>query len=146
VQRSRLKAAAIAVISVLAQPGAMVHAQTSTTQQTPMSSVLADIKSATIRTIGAQTEAVEVTARGTILTVLRVNSNMNESTHAGRDNEANVIASIVSKAISDNPEFKKLTTIRVQYVTRTAKGAVGKIFDTVDFHKDPKGLFNFHQT
>jgi hypothetical protein len=94
----------------------IVHAQTSTAQQAPRLSVFADIRSSTIRAVGAQIETVEVTAGGAILTVLRVNSNLNESTHAGRDNEANVIASIVAKAISDNPEFQNLTTIRVQYV------------------------------
>jgi hypothetical protein len=131
------------LMSFLMLSATVVHAQTSTAQQAPLLSVFADIRSSTIRAVGAQIETVEVTAGGAILTVLRVNSNLNESTHAGRDNEANVIASIVAKAISDNPQFKNVTTIRDQYVARTAKGAVSKVFDKVDFHRNPKGAFVF---
>ncbi|MFZ1951508.1 MAG: hypothetical protein WB037_21765 [Pseudolabrys sp.] len=137
-------AALIALFSFLAPSSATLHAQMSPPQEQP--SVLAEIRTAIIRSIGAQPETVEIAVAGNILTVLRINSNMNDSTHGGRDNEANAIAPIVSKAISGGPEFKNLTTIRVQYVIRSGPGAASKIIDTIDFRKAPSGSFEFHKT
>jgi hypothetical protein len=108
--------------------------------------VPADLTTTISRVIGAQTGTVEIAVRGNILTVLRINSNTNQSTHGGRDNEANAIAPVVSKAISGLPEFNNLHTIRVQYVVRSAPGAATKIIDTIDFRKAPGGAFEFHKT
>jgi hypothetical protein len=131
---------------LLALPEAMLYAQESASQSTPHAPILAYIRKSVIRTIGAQESTVNVIVRGNILTVARVNSNMNESTHGGRDNEANAIAPIVAKAISGKFEFKNLTTIRVQYVIRPTSSATEKIVDTIDFRKAPSGLFEFHKT
>jgi hypothetical protein len=116
--------------------------------QTPAGpdAALTEISVSIVRAIGAQDKTVEITTTHTILKVLRVNSNMNEATHAGRDNEATAIASIVSKAISGKSEFTKLNTIRVQYVTRPSPNANSRVVDTVDFRKDPQGVFQFHRT
>ena len=71
---------------------------------------------------------------------------MNNSTHGGRDNEANVIGPIVSKAIVGAPEFKSLHTVRVQYVVRPDSGGSTKVIDSIDFRKSPVGSFEFHKT
>ena len=47
---------------------------------------------------------------GNILIITRVNSNMNNATHGGRDNEATAISSVVSKACS---VAKQLRTIPI---------------------------------
>lgn len=112
----------------------------------PQATVLAEIKTSIIRTVGAQAGTIDIAVTGNILTVLRINSNMNESTHVGRDNEANAIAPIVSKAISATPEFNNINTIRVQYSAGSAPGAASKIIDTIDFRKAPSGVFEFHKT
>ena len=83
---------------------------------------------------------------GNLLIILRVNSNMNESTHAARDNEATAIASVVSKAISGKPKFSDVHTIRVQYAIRSVPGRDSSVVDAVDFRKDPQGVFQFHRT
>ena len=142
--KRHLGAVLIALFSFLAQSSAILHAQLPPPQEQP--SVLAEIRTTIIRTIGAQPETVEIAVTENNLTVLRINSNMNESTHGGRDNEANAIAPIVSKAISGRVEFKNLSTIRVQYVVRSAPGAASKIVDTIDFRKTPSGVFEFHKT
>jgi len=90
--------------------------------------------------------AVEIGQTGSVITVLRINSGLNKGTHAGRDNEASTIAPIIADAVTGKPEFKDLTTIRVQYVTRSAPGGTSKIIDTVDFRKTPGGTFEFHRT
>lgn len=127
------------LLLLLIQANWTVNARTS-------SAVLDELRASIGNTIGAQSDSVEIVMKGNILTILRVNSNMNQSNHAGRDNEANVIGSTVSKVIAGSPEFRSLHTIRVQYVTRSTPGAAPKVIDTIDFRKSPRGSFEFHNT
>ncbi len=108
--------------------------------------VLENIKKSVIQKVGAQEKTVEVTISGNILTVARINSNLNDTTHDARNNEAIAIAPVVTKAIEDGPEFKTIHTIRVQYLVRRKLGEKGKVLDTVDFRKDSNGKFQFHET
>ena len=108
-------------------------------------SALADIRAAIVRSIGAQDHTVEITLTDKVLIVLRVNSNMNEATHAGRDNEATMIASIVSMAVKGKPEFDNLVALRVDYVVGSA-GEASKVINSVEFREDPTGAFRFHRT
>jgi hypothetical protein len=105
-----------------------------------------ELKTKIIRTIGAQAETVEISRADGIITVLRVNSKMNQSGHAGRDNEANAIAPLVAQMILAAPELKNVHTIRVQYVSRRAAGGADTVIDMVDFRKSPSGSFEFHKT
>ena len=133
--------------------GLCAAATTTVLAQTPPSggnlqriAALENIQKSVILTVGAQEKTVEVTIRGNILTVGRVNSNLNDSTHGARNNEATAIASAVAKGIADSPNFKNVHTIRVQYLTRLGSSAKDKVLDTVDFRKDPNGVFQFHET
>ena len=83
---------------------------------------------------------------GNILIITRVNSNMNNATHGGRDNEATAIADVVSKAIAGKPEFSAIISLRVQYLAREAGDKTGKVIDTIEFRADPSGKFQFHKT
>ena len=114
--------------------------------QTSAPQLFEEARAKIVRTIGAVPSAVEIGQTGSVITVLRVNSGLNKGTHAGRDNEASAIAPIIADALTGKPEFKDLTTIRVQYVIRSAPGGTNKIIDTVDFRKTPSGSFEFHQT
>jgi hypothetical protein len=107
--------------------------------------VLADVRATVVRAIGAQDQTVEIAVTDKALVVLRVNSNMNGSTHAGRDNEATAIASVISKVIAGKPEFTNFVVLRVEYVTRSAAGD-SAVIDSVEFREDPKGAFRFHPT
>ena len=133
--------------------GLYAAATTTVLAQTPPSggdlqriAALENIQKSVIRTVGAQEKTVEVTIRGNILTVVRVNSNLNDFTHGARNNEATAIASAVAKGIADSPNIKNVHTIRVQYQTRLGSAAKDKVLDTVDFRKDPNGVFQFHET
>jgi hypothetical protein len=114
-------------------------------QSTQQSAVLADIQKSVIRTIGAQENTVEVAVMGNILIITRVNSNMNNATHGGRDNEATAISGVVSKAIAGKPEFNAIIGLRVQYLAREAD-KTGKVIDMIEFRADPSGKFQFHTT
>ncbi len=105
---------------------------------------LNDARSLIIRTIGAEENSVVMVTTEKAVTVERINSNMNGSSHGGRDNEAIVIGPIVSQAIADKPEFKSVVAIRVQYVHRTS--SKDRIVDTIEFRRDAGGNFQFHQT
>jgi hypothetical protein len=137
--------ASIAVVCLLGQSSATLHAQVLPSQSEGGMSLLADVRTSIVRAIGAQDQTIEITVSDKVLTVSRVNSNMNESSHTGRDNEAAAIVGIVSKAIAGKPEFKNLITILVQYVIRTAPGG-RKVIDSVEFREDPNGVFQFHRT
>ena len=133
----------VSLIFALALP-TVTLAQTSPAQA-QQSPLFAEIQAKIVRTIGAAPLTVEMQT-GSIITVLRINSNMNEATHSGRDNEASAIAPIVADAVAGKSEFKNLTTIRVQYVIQSAPGTTSKVVDTVDFRKSPSGTFEFHKT
>jgi hypothetical protein len=133
--------------------GLCAAATTRVLAQTPPSegdlqriAALENIHKSVIQTVGAQEKTVEVTIRGNILTVVRVNSNLNDSTHGARNNEATAIALIVAKAIADNPKFDDVHTIRVQCLTRRDPAAKGKVLDAIDFRKDVTGKFQLHET
>ena len=144
--RHHLGAALIALFSLLSQSSATLQAQVPPSKEMPNPTVLTQIRTTIIRTVGAQPETVDIALTENTLTVLRINSNMNDATHGGRDNEANAIVPVVSKAISGTTEFKNINTITVQYVLRSAPDASTKIIDTIEFRKAPSGLFEFHKT
>jgi hypothetical protein len=137
---------AITALLLLTSSNSLLHAQTSQTQGAQKNGVLADIQKSVIRTIGAQENTVEVGVMGNILIITRVNSNMNDATHGGRDNEATAIAGVVSKAIVGKPEFKRIISLQVQYLAREAGNKAGKIIDTIEYRADPSGNFQFHKT
>ena len=112
-------------------------------QQTTISK---NIQTSVIRSIGAQENTVEIDTSPKIFTVKRVNSNMNMSTHEGRNSEAKEIASSVAAGLLDQLEFKEIITIRVEYLARSAAADESKTVDSVEFRKGLDGVFDFHQT
>ena len=107
---------------------------------------LQSIRAAVMQAIGAEDHSVEVSVAGKVLIVARINSTMNEAGHGARDGEASRIAPVVSTVFADKPEFKSIHTIRVQYLSRSKPNGSDKIIDTVDFRKDPSGVFSLHTT
>ena len=107
---------------------------------------LSNIRAAVNKAIGAQAKTVEVTTSGNVMVVARPNSNMNASTHEGRNNEAKQIASIVASSIGAGSRFRAVSTIRVDYMIRASASSAGKVVDSVEFRKGPDGAFDFHQT
>jgi hypothetical protein len=110
------------------------------------SDVLGNIQAAIVTTVGAEGQSVKVTSGGTVLIVARVNSNMNDATHEGRNNEAKAIAALVAKGIGSELQFRKIMSIRVDYLARSGPTMKSKTIDSVEFRKDPDGAFGLHQT
>jgi hypothetical protein len=108
--------------------------------------ILESIQASVIRAIGAEEGTVEMATTPNILSVMRVNSNMNGSTHEGRNSEAREIASKVMTEIKGKPEFKEIATIRVDYSERSSSTDESKVVDSVEFRRRPDGAFEFHQS
>jgi hypothetical protein len=133
----------LASLPLNAIPISAAVAQTSPIQR---GALLDTIQLSVSKAIAAQEKTVEISIGDNILTALRVNSNQNDTSHAGRNNEAVAIAKIVSAAIANRPEYADITTIRVQYLSRDSATADAKVIDTVDFRKNPTGIFEIHLT
>jgi hypothetical protein len=147
--RNCLSGAFIALFVLLGQPGVTLFAQSLNSQDAKKHAVLAELEKSIVRVVGTEGQTIEVadvTTAENILTVSRINSTINEAAHADRTIEANLIASIVSKAILGKPEFKNLIAIHVKYMTRSATGGHDKVIDAVEFRRDFKGEFPFHGT
>lgn len=71
-----LPAGAMASFLLLVQGNSTVNAQMS-------SAAMQESRATIVQTIRAQPETVEIVANGSIITVLRVNSNMNDAAHGG---------------------------------------------------------------
>ena len=109
-------------------------------------SALQSARTSIVQAIGAPDATLDVKVTGNIFVVSRTNTDLNQANHSARDSEASRIATVAAKTIADKPEFKNIHTIRVLYVARLKSGRYEKIIDTVDFRKDPSGLFHFHTT
>jgi hypothetical protein len=120
-----------------------VNAQTNARQ---INTAMEDIRVAVVKNLGSQDKEVEVSRTGNVLTISRVNSNMNGAPHQLVSNEATSIAAAVSKAIVDKPEFNGIHTIRVQYLDRAGSPVKNKIVDSVEFRKGKNGVFEIHLT
>ena len=105
---------------------------------------LQDIRASIAQAIGVDASGVEVSIKGNVFNVSRVNTNLSD--HGTRNAEASRIGPIVSFALGARPEFKSIHTIRVQYLARSKPNGAAKIVDTVDFRKAPGGGFVFHTT
>jgi hypothetical protein len=120
-----------------------VNAQTNITQ---INTAVENIRLAVVKNLGSQDKEVEVSRTGNVLTISRVNSNMNGAPHQLVSNEATSIASVVSKAMVDKPEFDGIHTIRVQYLNRSGSPVKNKVIDSVEFRKGKNGVFELHLT
>ena len=127
------------VASVLFVGALMTFAQAQPT-------ALDDARNLIIKTIGAEKDTVAVVTTDKVVTIERINSNLNGSSHGARNNEAIVIGPIVSHAIADKPKFKGVVVIRVQYLRRSSPGSKDEAVDTIEFRKDASGKFQFHET
>ena len=96
--------------------------------------------------VGAQESTLEVSIDSRVLTIFRINSNQNNSTHAGRNNEASAIAAAVVKTMFNEPILREMHTILVRYLRRGDAASGETIIDTVEFRRDAKGLFPLHQS
>ncbi len=143
-----LAAAGVAVgPTLLMSSHGPVLAQAPSVQQVQsQDALLGSIRDEIVQAIGARDATVEVTIVRNTLKVARINSSMNQTSHAARNHEAARIGPIVSRAISGKPELSRIHTIRVQYVARSKSGAYEKTIDIVEFRKDAGGAFQFHAT
>ena len=102
------------------------------TAPTHRSEFLDGLQSSVTKSIGAQDKTVEITLTDSVLTVLRVNSNQNASSHEGRNNEATSIVGVASKALGADATSVGVHTIRVHYLSRDSGHPDGNVVDHLE--------------
>lgn len=99
------------------------------------------------RSVGMPESEFEASGTTAVLTILRVNSTMNASTHQGRNNEATAIAlAIAAEFARMGAQYSEVQSISVNYVERTGTPARDTIIDRIDFRKNAEGKFELHIT
>jgi hypothetical protein len=97
------------------------------------------------RSVGMPEGTFEVSSTGPVLTVVRVNSTLNASTHQGRNNEAAAIAAAITDEFARKGEqYSRIQSISVDYVERAGTPAHDSLVDRVDFRKNAAGKFEQH--
>jgi hypothetical protein len=96
--------------------------------------------------LGAPAGSLEVTSSAYLLTILRINTALNDTTHSRRSQEAERIARTVSEAIKGLPNGPKIVGINVEYVKRAGAGRRDRLVDRVELRKNPDGTFTVHMT
>ena len=99
------------------------------------------------RSVGMPESEFEASGAYAVLTILRVNSTMNASTHQGRNNEATAIAmAIATEFTRRGAQYSEIQSISVEYVDRSGTPAHDTIIDRIDFRKNAAGKFELHIT
>jgi hypothetical protein len=139
-----LMVTAMAIAALIAQPYAMLQAQTS--QPNVQDSLLPlELKAAVLRGIGAPKENVQITRAGPLLRIVRITTKPSETTAAGRENEGAAIAKVISQSISKMKNHAGIIIIRLEYVLRPKSGP-DKVIDVIEYRENAKGVFQHHQT
>jgi hypothetical protein len=98
-----------------------------------------------VRVTSAGSEVIEVTTTKSVIVVKLVESSMNDAEMFDRENHATAIASFVSQQIFGQAEFKKISSLRIEFLKRTMNGA-SKVVDTIEYRENPVGVFRHHKT
>ncbi len=130
---------AMLLVCLMSSSQSLVRAQS-------INSSLQSVRAAITQATGVPDASLDLKVVGKIFVVARIDSPLNQSNHSARDGEASRIATIVAKTIGDGASYKDIHTIRVLYVATLKPGGQRKIIDTIDFRKDPSGVFHFHAT
>jgi hypothetical protein len=132
---NRLKAYA-AAFALFATISAVAYAQTGASTD----SLATQLSQA----LGSPPTSVEVSRTTNVLTIMRINTPMNGSTHANRNAEAGRIATAISESMKNLPDSAKILAINVDYVERPEKSGRDKLVDRIEMRKNAKGLFETH--
>jgi hypothetical protein len=135
----RMLARSFALCLILAAFGlGAIYAQTTAS--------IESLRGEVTQALGAAPASVQVARTALLLTISRVDSPMNGSTHAGRNAEAEKIAAAISPSLKGLPDAAKLLTINVDYIQREAANGKDKLIDRIEFRRNVDGAFTLHIT
>lgn len=135
---TRLARPLATLLFLLAMGVGSLNAQTAATPES--------IRTRLTQSLGAPTASLEVSSTTSLLTVLRINTVLNGSTHSHRNQEAERIALTVSEALKGLPNAATIVAFNVEYVKRAKLGGRDRLVDRVEFRKGPDGTFTLHTT
>lgn len=105
---------------------------------------LPEIKNAILAATQYESGSVEVSATSLVIVVTLVNSGQALGSNADRENEARSIASAIASVSANRKEFKGISALHIDYMTRDPDGSHSRMIDKFDFRKDPAGSFQHH--
>ena len=139
------------VLSLLLGGAVAANAQTvtPTLDQVPpdagrLLAALPEIKNAVLAATQYESGSVEVSATSLVIVVTLVSSGQTLGSNADRENEARLIASAITRASANRREFKGISVLHIDYMTREPDGSHSRMIDKFDFRKDPAGSFQHH--
>ena len=111
------------------------------------SAPLTAVKSAILAATGYDAASVEIATNGASVIVTVVNSKLAETAQsAAREEEARKIVRAIADSTVDKPEFTGLHAIHIDYVKRESGGTGSHVIDSIDYLKNPRGIFEHHIT
>lgn len=105
---------------------------------------LPEIQKSVVVTTGYEASAIELTTTVHQLVVTIINSKLVSAQSAARESEASSIVSGITKAVASKPEFRTVSSIRIDYVSRKAKDDQSHLDDSIEFRRGMDGTFQHH--
>jgi hypothetical protein len=146
---SKLKPAIVLALFLGGAVAANAQTATPTIDQVPseagrLLAALPEIKKAILAATQYESESVEVSATSLVMVVTLVNSGLALGSNADRENEARSIATAIASVSAIRQEFKGISALHIDYMTRGPDGSHSRMIDKFDFRKDPAGSFQHH--
>lgn len=106
-----------------------------------------EVKSAVLAATGYDAASMEIATTGASVIVTVVNSKLAETAQsAGREEEARKIVRAIADSTVDKPEFTGLHAIHIDYVKRESGSTGSQLIDSIDYLRNPRGIFEHHIT
>jgi hypothetical protein len=149
ISMSKLKTAIVLSLFLGGAVAANAQTATPTIDQVPpdagrLLAALPEIKNAVLAATQYESGSVEVSATSLVIVVTLVSSGQTLGSNADRENEARLIASAITRASANRREFKGISALHIDYMTREPDGSHSRMIDKFDFRKDPAGNFQHH--
>jgi hypothetical protein len=106
--------------------------------------VIPGLQRAASNAAGYKGKEVEVKSTTHQVSIVVINSRLNDESAANREAEASRIVSAVEHEMAQLPEFAQVAVIHIDYLKRS--GANAKPVQAFDFYKSPAGAFVVHRT
>jgi hypothetical protein len=103
-----------------------------------------DIQQAIVAITGYDSRGVELTTTGHQLVVTLFNSKLLDAQSSVRETEASKIVEGVTKVVAPRPEFKTVSSIRIDYVKCQAEDDHSHLEDSIEFRRAADGTFRHH--
>ena len=138
-------ASTLAVLAMVGSPSAWcADPVTDATQVQLQTQSIQMLQEAAAKAAASAPSGVELRSTAHKITIIVINSSLNDGNAMGRSDEASRVVAAVEKAIASKKEFGQVMMMHVDYVQR--QSGKSNIIQGLDFTKTPGGSFVPHKT